>query len=380
MERLTEMIKYFWCLIFMILLVATPLAASTTRIWVLNYDDDSVSVIDPQTDKVVQTIEGIPRPHGVVFSPDGSRAYISSENSEHLLYVVDTKTGKIVKKVLLSGRPNLPAITPDGKRVYTCIREPGMPRSSADALAHNYHQDDSARVAHTLGAIDILDTSSLSVRTIPMPYPLHDCYISPDGNYLAAGSAEGKTLYVLNLQTEEFEFTVPFDRAVETMAFAPGPESFPGFIYVVLEGLRGFAVVDFIKHKEINRVEFPSQPSNLESKNPHFGPEDVHGIVISPDARTLWIGVPGGDMIYAYSLPMPKLLGYVAVPVLPDPGNTGYDWADPSWIAVTPDGKQIWSFLRDSNSVSKIDVATMKEVDRIKVGKDPSRGGVLVIP
>src|SRR4051812_48787581 len=108
-------------------LLAIPLSASTSLIWALNYEEGSISVIDPLTNKVVQTIPGIPRPHGVVFSPDGTRAYVASETSEHQLYVVDTKSGSVIKKVLLSGRPNLPAVSKDGGKVFVCIREPGPP-------------------------------------------------------------------------------------------------------------------------------------------------------------------------------------------------------------------------------------------------------------
>jgi DNA-binding beta-propeller fold protein YncE len=71
-----------------------PLAASTTSIWVLNLVGTTVDVINPITNKIVQTIKGIPIPHDVAFSPDGSRAYVTSELGA--LYVVDTKTGKII--------------------------------------------------------------------------------------------------------------------------------------------------------------------------------------------------------------------------------------------------------------------------------------------
>ena len=97
-----------------LLLIAVPLWAKTFRVYVTNHAGDTVDVIDPATNKIVQVIEGVEVPHDVSFSPDGSRVYLSIE-SENALDVVDRKTGKIIKKVALSGRPNTIAVTKDGR-------------------------------------------------------------------------------------------------------------------------------------------------------------------------------------------------------------------------------------------------------------------------
>jgi YVTN family beta-propeller protein len=57
-------------------------------------------MFDPLINMVVQVIEGVKGPHGIDFSPDGSRVYISSE-AQNVLYVVDRKSGKITNKVAL---------------------------------------------------------------------------------------------------------------------------------------------------------------------------------------------------------------------------------------------------------------------------------------
>lgn len=71
--------------------------APKVRLYVTNSAGNTVDVIDPATNKTVQTIDGIELPHGVVFSPDGSRVYISNE-SESVLDVVEGSTGRIVEK------------------------------------------------------------------------------------------------------------------------------------------------------------------------------------------------------------------------------------------------------------------------------------------
>ena len=58
-----------------LLLALAPFSASAREVWIYVTDSggDRVEVIDPTTNKVVQVIGGIAAPHGVGFSPDGSR-------------------------------------------------------------------------------------------------------------------------------------------------------------------------------------------------------------------------------------------------------------------------------------------------------------------
>src|SRR4030088_1220557 len=98
--------------LFVALLLALPLYASTARVYVTNSAGNTIDVVDSATNKVVQTIKGIEVPHGVNFSPDGKRVYISNE-AEAVLDVVDRETGEIIKAIPLSGHPNNIAVTKD---------------------------------------------------------------------------------------------------------------------------------------------------------------------------------------------------------------------------------------------------------------------------
>src|SRR5580692_10701099 len=87
------------------LLIALPLAASTVRIIQTNSAGDDVDIIDPGTNKVVGVIHGIEVNHGAAVAPDGSRYYISNEG-EKTLDVVDQKTLKVIRNIPLTGHPN----------------------------------------------------------------------------------------------------------------------------------------------------------------------------------------------------------------------------------------------------------------------------------
>src|SRR6202140_4408204 len=176
--RSTRMKKYFrgrrdlWLLLGM-LFAAVPLMAATARIYVTNRGGTTIDVIDPATNKVVETIKGIESPEVVRFSPDGSLLYIASRSVDEL-YVMDRKSGKYLKKVPLSGWANDAMVTNDGKLIVVCIRNTGL--DAVDA-----------------GALDIIDSKTLvKVKSIPVKRGLHDVALTDDGKFAAAGSPGGK--------------------------------------------------------------------------------------------------------------------------------------------------------------------------------------------
>lgn len=70
------------------LAAAVPAWGASARVYVTNSAGDNVHVIDPATNKVVQVIKGVEAVHGVGFSPDGKRVYLSNE-ADATLDVVD---------------------------------------------------------------------------------------------------------------------------------------------------------------------------------------------------------------------------------------------------------------------------------------------------
>src|SRR5436189_4570225 len=92
-----------------------PLAAhaGTVRIYITNSAGDSIHVVDPATNKVVQEIKAGEAAHGIAPAPDGSRIYVSNE-ADTTLDVFDRASGSLIKKVPLSNRPNNIAVTKNG--------------------------------------------------------------------------------------------------------------------------------------------------------------------------------------------------------------------------------------------------------------------------
>jgi YVTN family beta-propeller protein len=320
-------------------ILALPLAANTVRIYQTNSAGDAVEIIDAATNKVVLQVKDIEAPHGVAFSPDGSRAYISCE-AENTLWATDTKTGKLMGKASLSGRPNNIAISKDGRRVFVGIMaEPG--------------------------AVEVVDTASLkSIKSVTLKGGVHNIYVTPDGKFLVAGSVVGKILTVIDAQTFQPAWEMPFDSGVRPMAFERGTDGSTSRIFVQLSGLHGFAVVNFKTHEVVGRIELPNEPRDGTAQSA----APSHGIGVAPDGKTLWVDSSLASGVYAYSLPDLKVLGYVRTGEVPD------------WLTFTPDSTKVYVANAGANSVSVIDTANRKQVALIPVGEVPKRNATVVIP
>ena len=340
------------------ILLATPLAAETVRIYVTNRGGTTIDVIDPATNKVVQTIGNIESPEVVRFSPDGSRLYIPYRG-ENFLIVMDRKSEKIIKKVPLSGWPNEAVVTKDGKLILVCIRNTGTEAEDA-------------------GALDIIDAASLEkVKSIPVKRGLHDIAVTADGKYAAAGAPGGRFLVVFDLQKMEAAWEVQYDSGVNPIAIENNPDGSGRRIFVNLGALNAFSVVDFAKRAEVARIKAPDEPTGFGAGR---GCEsNAHGIGISPDQKTLWVNSRPSNSVFAYSLPDIKLLGHVSLPEQPVPGKPSRS-GNPAWITFTPDSKTVYVSSCGVKAVTAIDVQKIKEVARIPVGEMPDRISTLALP
>jgi len=94
----------------------------------------------------------------------------------------------------------------------------------------------------------------------------------------------------------------------------------------------------------------------------------AHGLIVTPDGKTLGVLSKMNTRIYFYSLPDLKLQGESKVGHHPD------------WVTGTPDGKLFYVANAGSNSVSVVDVAARKELMQIPVGQVPKRNITAVLP
>src|ERR1700690_82172 len=92
-----EGFRTFWHLAGIWTLLAMPLAAGTSHVYVTNHAGTTISVVDAAHNKVVEEVKESEVPEAVDFSTDGSRLYIS-QGPENVLTVLDRKTQQEIKK------------------------------------------------------------------------------------------------------------------------------------------------------------------------------------------------------------------------------------------------------------------------------------------
>ena len=317
--------------------------AELVRIYVTNSAGDSVHVVDPGTNKVVQVFKGPEAMHGVAFAPDGSRVYVSNEH-DRTLDVFNREGGKLIKQVKLSDRPNNIAVAKDGRIVVGIARGPG--------------------------ALDIVDPKTLELHaTIPVNGRLHNVYVTRDSKYVITGSIPNNVMTVIDLEKEQVAWEIKLDKGVRPMAIESNPDGSPKRIFAQLSDLNGFAVVA--------RITLPKASATFET-DPGRDTSPSHGIGVSPDGKTLWVTSIPNNSVFVYSLADLKQIGEVALPVLKVPGREQMS-SVPNWVTFTPDGKTIYISNAGMRSVTAIDTASMAVKAVVPVGEVPKRINTLVM-
>jgi YVTN family beta-propeller protein len=335
-----------------LLCVTVPASAETVRVYVTNSAGDSIDVVDPASNRVVQEIKGIEGAHGIAFAPDGSRVYVSNE-ADSTLDVFDRESGQLVKKVALSNHPNNIAVTRNGDRILVGI-----------ARGH--------------GAVDVIDAKTLTrSKSILVNGRLHNIYVTPDGKHLIAGSIPGKLITVIDLEQEVPVWELALDKGVRPMTIEANPDGSTRRIFAQLSDTNGFSVIDFAARKEVARITLPAPKTEFES-DAGRQTSPSHGIGVSPDRKTLWVTSIPNNAVFVYSLADLSLIGEVALPSLKLAGHEPIS-SVPNWVTFTPDGKTIYISNAGMRSVTAIDTASMTVKAVIPVGEVPKRINTMVM-
>ncbi len=215
--------------------------------------------------------------------------------------------------------------------------------------------------------VDVIDTrEQRHVRRIPTLGGVHNVFVTPDGEYVVAGMIGARTLTVIDTDTDRPAWSLHFDGGVRPIAFERTPDGSTKRIFVQISNYHGFYVVDFEKRVVVQKVPIPELPLTQQDNDALQG-SPGHGLAVSPDGRQLWSTSKPNNHVYAWSLPDLEYLGGVPVGSHPD------------WLTMTPDSRYLYAANAGSNNVSVIDTQAMVEIARITVGQVPKRNHTAVI-
>ncbi|GHG98123.1 YncE family protein [Streptomyces lanatus] len=297
-----------------------------SRVYVPNSDSDTVSVIDPKTYEVVETIPVGRQPQHVVPSWDLKTLWVNN-NRGHTLTPIDPKTGKAGEEVEVHDPYNL-YFTPNGK--YAIVM------ASLD-------RELVFRDPHTMKRL----------KTEPVTcYGVNHADFSLDGRYFIVSCEFSGEL--LKVDTEKMKVVgqqkLPFDGAMpQDVKVSPDGKKF----YVADMMADGMWVLDGDKF---------SAPKLLPTG------KGCHGLYVSRDSREMYVSNRGEGTVSVYDFTRDELTKKWHLP----------EGGSPDMGGVSADGKVLWLSGRYDSEVYAIDTRTGDELARIDVGEGPH--GLAVYP
>ena len=272
--------------------------ASGEILYVTNFTDPFVTVVDAETDAVTtiplqNSLGGPAHPRCIDFTHDGTRAYVSTFDGPDTddpsdVVVIDTTTQTVVD--IFRSRPfghSCVAVSPDGTKAYL------------------------TNLTREIVVVSTTDNTELA--TIDSLPPSEARFGGIQGNRLLF-SPDGSTLYVLGGFTSTFAAQIEGIDSVPQQAkvirysgtanslifsdFALTPDGNRLSVAMAGSGLGGSGRRPFVQVFDTNLAS----PANVVNgvKLSNFA-TDAGGIVITPDGQFAYVVVPGDDVVVVIS-------------------------------------------------------------------------------
>jgi YVTN family beta-propeller protein len=261
---------------FLWLLLNSSSAITTTRAqaraYVTNHSDNTISIIDTDTNTVVANVPVGLSPSGVAITPDGAHVYVVNRGSS-TVSVIDTETNTVVNTVFVSPPPVGVAITPDGTRFYVTSSNSSSTvlDTATNAVVTTIplrflasgvvFTPDGARayVEQQNEFFDVIDTATNTVIIdLLQAAVFHDrLAITPDGTRLYATSPVMKQVSVIDTSTNAVVNSIPLDH--------------PSFAAITSDGTRVYTATVLNTVSVIDTVTNTVTATIPVTTNPVFG-------------------------------------------------------------------------------------------------------------
>ncbi|MER5951546.1 PQQ-binding-like beta-propeller repeat protein [Streptomyces sp. NPDC001904] len=297
-----------------------------SRIYVPNTESDTVSVIDPATFKVTETIRVGRQPQHVVPSWDLKTLWVNNDKG-NTLTPIDPRTGKAGTPVDVHDPYNL-YFTPDGKHAVV------MASLDRELVFRDPH------------TMKIQHTEPVSC------YGVNHADFSLDGRYfIVSCEFSGELLKVDTARMKVVAHQkLPFDGAMpQDVKISPDGKRF----YIADMMANGMWVLD---------GDTFTTPRLLPTG------KGTHGLYVSRDSREMYVSNRGEGTVSVFDFPQNKLTKKWKLP----------QGGSPDMGGVSADGNTLWLSGRYDSEVYAIDTRTGVQVARIPVGNGPH--GLAVYP
>lgn len=288
-------------------------AGITPRVYVPNSDAHSLTVIDPATGTVIETVSVGVLPHHVTPSWDLSTLWVL-DTSGNAIFPIDPKTGKLGSAIPVEDPYNL-YFTPDG--------------TQALVIAERYQR------------IDVRDPKTWELLwSVPVPHPgVNHGDFSPDGRYFYA-SCEFSGWFV-KIDLLQRKIVAEREIGIEPIDTKFNPDA--TVLYVADQVRGGVLLIDPNDLRELGYI-----PTG----------NGAHGLYPSRDGTKLYVTNRLAGSVSVIDFATNQI---VATWTIPGGGS-------PDMGSVSPDGSQFWVSGRYHSEVYVFDTATGNLAMRIKAG------------
>jgi len=313
--RLGQLARASACVIAMALITTSAFAAGP-KVYVGNFKDNTVSVIDTTAGTVVATVPVAAGPDGIAITPNGGSVFVSGSNAS-TMSVIDAVTDRVVQTIEVGKGPQGVAMMPDGRLLLVAV-------------------NDEDRVA-------LVDTAKHAVvAAVPVLKP-HTIAIRPDGKqaYITSQEPGHFALAVIDVATRGVVATVPLDKAPRDLEFSHDGNA----LYFTLAGVNAVQVLDPKSNKIV--ADIPTGPSPHIA---HYFAGTTAGVVV----------VQGPGELLLFDPATNKPIRGIAV------------GKQPHWVDAADGGKKMYVTNEGSNNVTVVDLET-DHTTTIAVGNAPRK-------
>lgn len=300
------------------------------RVYVSNEKDNTVTVFDSETNKVIETFAVGNRPRGITITHDGKWLLVCASDDD-TVQVFDLKTHKLVKTLPSGPDPEQFILHPNGEILYIANEDDNM--------------------------VTIVDIIKNKVITeVPVGVEPEGMGVHPNGSVIVNTSETTNMAHVIETSRNEIIANILVDSRPRVAEFTSDGQ----YLWVSSEIGGTVSVIDTQSWEIIKKITFHIPGVPVEAIQPV-------GIRITGDGKKAFIALGPANR--------------VAVIDIED------DWSVEKYLLVgqrvwqlafTPDEKLLYSTNGVSSDVSVIDVARLKVTKSIKTGRFP--WGVWVAP
>jgi YVTN family beta-propeller protein len=374
--RMVKMKKFRVLMMLLLSLCITGAASASDRFaFVTSEDDNNLTILDLNTEKVVKTLPTGKTPHVVAFTSAG-RGYVSNRGSRDLT-VIDGNTFSVIKTIPLPATSFQLALSPDGNTLAVAYK---------DALE-----------------ITLINTATDAVmRTIAVGKRpeggfrgamMRHAYWSSDGAYVYASDDVNDSIVKIDIKTGEIKASISLPGPTHYIH----PSEAGKLLYAVNEGKKqggtSITVIDALRDKVVKDIPIPLEPGERGSlHHGEFSKDGKYFFVCNEGGwtvsimdtakleimKTVSVGLGAGhpartkdgryffiiehrnNFVSVMDIAKQEIVKSIAV-------GTGKKQAHASYF--TPDGKYFYMVNAEDSMMNKIDVSTMQVVSRIPVGK-----------